>query len=66
MNTLPYDSRILSFGSLEERMNREGKGGWYLEKEFFFAEENGKMEKDVHFKQISLFLVTLLHSNSVS
>ena len=36
---LPYDSRILSFGSLEEKMNRKGKGGWYLEKEFFFAEE---------------------------
>ena len=24
---LPYDSRILSFGSLEEKMSREGKGG---------------------------------------
>ena len=34
-----YCHMILSFWSLEEKMNREGKGGGYLEKEFFFAEE---------------------------
>ena len=39
MSILPHDSRILSYWSLEEKMNREGKGGGYLEKEFFFAEE---------------------------
>ena len=36
---LPYDSRISSLGSLEEKMDREGKEGWYLEKDLFFAEE---------------------------
>ena len=39
MNILPYDSRILSFGSLDEKMNREGKEGWYLKKEFLFGGE---------------------------
>ena len=39
MSILPHDFRILSFGSVEEKMNREVKGGWYLEKEFFFAKE---------------------------
>jgi len=41
MSILPYDSRILSFGFLEEKMNREGKGGGYLylEKEFFLEEK---------------------------
>ena len=27
MGILPYDSRLLSFGSLEEKMYKEGKGG---------------------------------------
>ena len=33
MSILPYNSWNLSFGSVEEKMNREGKGGWYLEKD---------------------------------
>ena len=37
MSILPYDSRILSFEF--EKMNSKGKGGGYLEKEFFFGEE---------------------------
>ena len=37
MSILPLDTRILSFWSLEEKMNREGKGRWYLEKELFFC-----------------------------
>ena len=44
MSFLPYDSRILSFGSLEEKMNREGKRGWCLEKEFFFLLRRNKTE----------------------
>ena len=35
MSIPPPDSRILSFGSLDEEMNREGKGGLYLERDFF-------------------------------
>ena len=41
---LPYDSRILSFGSLEEEMLREGKKGLYLEKDFLWR--RWKMEKE--------------------
>ena len=33
MSILTYDSWILSFGSVEQKMNKEGKGGWYLEKD---------------------------------
>ena len=46
MIILSYDSRILSFGSLEEKMNREGKRGWCLEKEFFFLLRRNKMEME--------------------
>ena len=37
----PMILKFLSFGFLEEKMNREGKGGGYLylEKEFFLEEK---------------------------
>ena len=40
MSILPYDSRILSLRPLVEKMNREGKGGGYLEKIFFLLRRN--------------------------
>ena len=33
LDQVNHDSWILSFRSVEEKMNREGKGGWYLEKD---------------------------------
>ena len=46
MSILPHDYRMSSFGSLEEQMNMEGKGGGYLKKDFFSLRKNKtEMEK---------------------
>ena len=47
MSSLPNDSRILRFGSLEEKMNREGKRRIIFGEGFFLLKRNKtEMEKE--------------------
>ena len=52
MSILPYDSKILIFGSLKEKMNREGKGGGYIEKEFLLLKRNKTEKEDYIWRRI--------------
>ena len=55
MSILPYDSRNLSFGPLEEKINREGKWGWYLKTVFFFGGEIKQIEKKLYLEKENIF-----------
>ena len=45
MGTLLYVPKISNFGFLEEKKNREGKGGKYWEKEFFLQKRTKRSNK---------------------
>ena len=45
MGALLYVPKISNFGFLEEKKNREGKGGKYWEKEFFLQKRTKRSNK---------------------